>query len=451
MNAHQPAYPTAYPMVPPTAKRPCGSRRTRSLATRASLLFWILAGCDLSVTNAGPMQDAQLNDPAAFEAVVTGMQQSFGAAIWRVAFVGAEVSREYVSGGRIFTTKLPATPGQLTRQDISDQFWNSSVQARWIAEDGVRRFRERLTGFERSPVAARALLQVGFAHRLLGENFCEAVINGGAPGPVREYFEKAESAFSEALAVAQAAGDAPLANAARAGRASVRVHLGDWGGAEADARTIPLDFQFSTPFGEATLDQYNGIAWSNANQPFRTHSVVGTFYESYFLETGDPRVAWGRDSAVPNAEFASVPWLFQLKYRNRVAPIRLTSGREAALILAEAELRRGETAAAVSRINALRTAIQSQNGSGPLAPWPAPTTSEQAWTALKRERGIELWLEGRRMGDLRRWVEEGTPGAMEKVSDRIRLCIPVAQSEIDTNPNVGTDHADPVNPRYTGA
>jgi starch-binding outer membrane protein, SusD/RagB family len=438
------------PATRPTA-RPVQTRMRRTTLRGVPLLFGLLlAGCDLSVTNAGPMQDAQLNDPAAFEAVVAGMQQSFGAAVWRVAFVGAEVSREYVSGGRIFTTKLPATPGQLTRQDISDQFWNSSVQARWIAEDGVRRFRERLTAFDRSPLAARALIQVGFANRLLGENFCESVVNGSAAGPVKLYFERAEAAFSEALAVAQAAGDASLANAARAGRASVRVHLGDWNGAEADARTVPLNFQFSTPFGEATLDQYNGIAWSNANQPFRTHSVVGTFYESYYLETGDPRVAWGRDPAVPNAEFAAVPWLFQLKYRNRVAPIRLASGREAALILAEAELRRGQTAEALNRINALRTSIQSEKG-GALSPWPTPATLAQAWTALKRERGIELWLEGRRMGDLRRWVEAETPGEMEKVTDRVRLCIPVAQSEIDTNPNVGTDHPDPTNPRFTGA
>ena len=85
----------------------------------------------------------------------------------------------------------------------------------------------------------------------------------------------------------------------------------------------------------------------------------------------------------------------------------------------------------------------------PLAPWPATTITE-AWTALKRERGIELWLEARRLGDERRWVEAGTPGDMEDMSDRVRLCFPIGLGERRANPNVGPDHVDPKNPLYQG-
>lgn len=43
-------------------------------------------------------------------------------------------------------------------------------------------------------------------------------------------------------------------------------------------------------------------------------------------------------------------------------------------------------------INALRVAV------GPVG----PSSLEEAWTRFERERGFELWLEGRGLGDLYR-------------------------------------------------
>jgi hypothetical protein len=37
---------------------------------------------------------------------------------------------------------------------------------------------------------------------------------------------------------------------------------------------------------------------------------------------------------------------------------------------------------------------------------------------------------------------------MEDVSDLIRLCFPVAPSELQTNKNIPLDHVSPINPRY---
>src|SRR5206468_2140450 len=36
---------------------------------------------------------------------------------------------------------------------------------------------------------------------------------------------------------------------------------------------------------------------------------------------------------------------------------------------------------------------------------------DSAWSLLKLERALELWLEARRLGDLRRWITNNTPGA----------------------------------------
>lgn len=407
-----------------------------------------LPGCDFSVANPGPLRDADLDDPAAAVPLLTSARAALSSALWRVTFVGAEVAREYVQGGRIFTTKLPTTAGQLTRESVSSAFWDYSVRARWVAEDVVRRFRENRSDFDASPLAAEALLYAGFANRLLGENFCEAVIDGGAAQPGSIYFERAEKHFTEALAIATAADEQELVHAALAGRATIRIHLNDWAGATADAALVPADYTLRAEFHTTELEQFNQIYWSNANQPFRTHSVVGTFFEDYYRETGDPRVAWGQAPAVPTAEIASVPWLFQLKYRSRDADINLVTGRELRLIEAEASLRQGDGPGAVVILNQLRETLQSDHDGAPLLPYPASATLDEGWTYLKRERAIELWLEGRRLADLRRWIAEGVPGETEDLSDRIRLCFPIAQSELNTNPNLDLQHADPVSPAY---
>ena len=47
-----------------------------------------------------------------------------------------------------------------------------------------------------------------------------------------------------------------------------------------------------------------------------------------------------------------------------------------------------------------------------------------AWTILQSERGLVLWLEGRRLWDLRRWFVEGTNTFLQVVTSvcrRVRM------------------------------
>jgi len=425
----------------------------RGFAVRAGALVVLvtLAACNLSVTNPDQVQDPLLNDPGAHAAVVAGASLALSEAINWVGFFGGDASKEYTQGGRIHPVKLPLDPGQLTVEGIPDNAWNSAQLARWVAEDAVRRFRDVMdTLFDSYDLGAKALLYAGYANRLLGENMCETVIDGGAPSDYRDYFRRAESALTEAIAVAGAAGDARVGTAATAARASVRLMLGDDAGAASDAAAVPTDFVFQAVYSIENENYYNFFYWVNANSPYREISVSGTPNEQYYRSTGDPRVAWDTNPAIPTAEFQYVPWLFPTKYTGRVSPIDLSTGREMRLVEAEIALRAGDWPAAMSKINGVRTAVISDTTGGqPLAPWPATNVTE-AWTALKRERGIDLWLEARRLGDERRWVDSNTLGNMEDMSDRVRLCFPIGLGERRANTNVGPDHVDPKNPLYQG-
>jgi len=126
------------------------------------------------------------------------------------------------------------------------------------------------------------------------------------------------------------------------------------------------------------------------------------------------------------------------------------------LVQAEAILQgagSGDFNHALDLINEVHTRNISDNDSNPLPALTAASATE-AWTELKRERRIELWLEGRSAADERRWDDLSTPGTLD-IPDwenpanpgytplfvdnpRDKLCFDIPESERDRNPNVPT-------------
>lgn len=404
------------------------------------------SACDLSVTNPGPVQDTFLNERPAHEAIANGAGRDLADGLKFIAYTGAAITRELHPAGSHSAHGISPRQqiGILDEDDTTaGNPWNLAQRARWVAEDGTRRFREELEGqFTSYEPAARILLWAGFANRLLGENMCEAVIDGGEAQPSRVYHERAEGHFTEAIQIASNIESAEIVAAARAGRAATRVGLGDWPGAVADAREVPEGVAFAMPYFDLDDTQYNRIFWAGANQPYRAHTVWNTKYEEYYEETGDTRTPWLFDPELPEGDAAvgdlgRVPFYRQMKFDDRTSAINLASEREMRLILSEALLRDGSWEEAMNLINDLRTevGVELRDASG----------AEEAWTHLKAERGIELWLEGRRLGDFRRWDAESTPGDLHRLEveggayplspDR-SLCWPIPLSERETNPNI---------------
>ncbi|GIW51345.1 MAG: hypothetical protein KatS3mg081_0700 [Gemmatimonadales bacterium] len=431
-----------------------------------------ISACNFEVINPGPIQDGFLDSTSAHPALVNGMRRNLADALDQIAYWGGALTFEINPAG---STGSFGIPTQIQAGEVDDENangdWARAQQARWTAEDGIRRFQRVLpkADFDKSILVAQAYLFAGYANRLMGENFCDAVFDGGPKEPHINYFTRAEQQFREAIRIATNAGGSTgttVANAATAGLASVLANLATWNNnnastwaqAAAEAAKIPNSFRYQIPYSTQDQDQYNYIVWANGNQPYRAHTQWATWYETYFQNTGDPRVPWRMttqrgDAAVqkfgaectPNGCSVNqrVPWFPQDKYKTPDAPITLSSGWEMRLIQAEEALVRGDLTAALNFMNQRRQDLG--------LPLITAANLTEGWTALKAERAYELWLEARRVGDLRRWRAANTPGAIfdgvyllqggvltrtEDTSNR-SLCWPISRTEKRTNPNLG--------------
>lgn len=408
----------------------------RRFARNATLLVPALAfvACDVHVTNPGPIQATFLDNKNALGAIVNGAGRNLAEAINWTSYTGGAVAREIFPAGSTgsFGITVQQQSGKLTIDEVGTH-WNQSQQARWTAEDAVTRTKGILgaTDAAKSVQVAQALVWAGYANRHLGENFCEGVIDGGAKQSYTVYFDRAEANFTEAITVATAAGNASLISAATAGRASVRLLKNNLTGAVADAAGIVSTFTYKMPYFITDLDQYNRIYWAGANQPYRAHTVWNTYYDAYRKTTRDPRVPFDSSATQLQGDAAvgslgKVRWYFQTKYAAQTSAITLSSGWEMRLIEAEAKLVGGDIAGSLAILNARRTGLA-------LAPLTAANATE-GWVALKRERGIETWLESRRLGDFRRWAALSRPGASDDMTGR-DMCFSTPLTERETNPN----------------
>ena len=403
-----------------------------------------LAACDLSVTNPGPTQDAFLADSLSLSAQVAGVGYTIGDGMNYLVLHSAVATRELFPTGQSgqFGVEPRNGVGLLVTEEQATP-WNLLSRARWLSDQAVGRVQTVLgpTAFAKHPLAAQALIWRGFAYRVLGEAMCVSIMNGGPATPARDNLVRAESTFTAAIAVATAANNATLTNAAYAGRAQVRVALADWSGAVADAGRVPTSFVYKMPYF-ANVDEfgYNRTMWSSTSQSFfKATSTWNTWYSQYYDATKDPRVPYTLTALKGSGAFppvGAVNWWPQAKYATNTAGVNLASGREMRLIEAEAALRSGSISDAMTLIDANRASAAATVVA-------RPATITEAWTLFKRERGIELWLEGRRIADLRRWAATSTPGALDPKEtpgtasylEGQSVCFPVSRQEIDTNLN----------------
>lgn len=427
-----------------------------------------LAGCELGVSNPAEIEESDLETEAAVPAIVNGARHTFGLAT--TIFGGGGV----YSASALLTDELVHSGSWVPLREISEgvpgnespenqSHWGYSSQARWQAEDAIGKAQGLVQDPASNQWVAMAMVYAGFTNRLMGDMFCDAVVDGGPRQHHSTFHERAVDFFTSAAEVAQAGGHGDLRNAALAGRAQARMMLGEWDQAVSDAQQVSTGFRFEHVHSENSSNEHNGVHnWAVRGDNGDQMTVWGTPFADWGLEVngevdseGDPRVSFqavlGEDGSPVVGGDNRRPLWYSQKYPSRSSGIPVAKGTEMRLIEAEAQLRNGQVQGAVSLMNEVR----ANHGLDPVS----ATNQQEAWDLLVRERGVELWLEGRRLADLRRWAEDpataaraglpvvrevafGQPAAQDparNVLDADPLCLRVSTNEIGSNSHLQSD------------
>ena len=292
---------------------------------------------------------------------------------------------------------------------------------------------EMPAGVDRTKLLGQAETYAGLSLVLLGESMCSAAINLGPELTPAQLFAEAKLRFDAAVQAATAANDAATLNLAYLGRARTLVNLGDLAAAAADAARIPAGFVASTSTDAVAVRRQNFVFasvnnanWATVGPEFRTVTIDGA---------ADPRVA------VTNTGRAGTSGGSQIwtpdKYPAITTAIPIARYAEAQLIIAEARAAAGDLAGAAEAINTVRAATPG-----------LPTYSAAGQTAAEvraqiiEERRRELFLEGHRLGDLRRYGLEflpaaGTPFPGGGGTYGTQTCFPLPDVERINNPTIG--------------
>src|SRR5688500_16423583 len=159
-------------------------------------------------------------------------------------------------------------------------------------------------------------------------------------------FKIAVARFSEAIAAAQSVNNTDILRMAYVGRARAKLNLGDYAGAKADAQQVPAGYSKNATYSDA-IGRRNNFVF-NDNATTNRSSSIGAPYRT-MVDTRVPVVATTFTTAA-----TGITHYYQTKYTTASAPIPLATYEEAQLIIAEADIRANNLAAALPIINASR-------------------------------------------------------------------------------------------------
>jgi hypothetical protein len=289
----------------------------------------------------------------------------------------------------------------------------------------------------RQKLLGQSYAYAGYSLILLGESMCSAAINLGPELQPAQLFAEAKIRFDKAITAATAANDATTLNFARVGRARVELDLGgaaNLAAAAADAALVPATFSASTSADAVNTRRQNALFIAIAQSSF---STVDTAFRNVLVPGGttqDPRVIVTDLNRNGTATGSRI--FLPGKSATNATPMRIASYAEAQLIIAENAAATGDLPGAVTAINNAR----GRTPGVPVYVLPAGATAADVKSQIIEERRRELFAEGHRMGDLRRYgltflPAAGAPYQYGGVYGTL-TCFPLPDVERINNPTI---------------
>jgi starch-binding outer membrane protein, SusD/RagB family len=424
------------------------ARRPRTMLAICALLPALSGACSdifsLKQSNPGQLSTETLFVPANAQLLTNGAIADFECAFVR-----------YVVGSGLLMDELVTAIAQTTnyayeRRDLtpnaaygtgtctSSQFpgvYATFSTARASADTSLA----RLKGWTDAEVPNRTKLigqlaaYAGYSLIFLGEGMCSAAVNLGPELTSAQLFAEAKLRFDEAVTAATAANDAATLNFALLGRARAQLNTtGGLAAAATDAALIPAGFVANTS-PDAVNTRRQNFVFVHTGQNFHS-SVDPTFRNVLLNGAPDPRVLvtnTGRNGTAPGVAIFTAN-----KYPALTTPIPIAKYAYAQLIVAEARVAANDLAGAQTAINNARN-----TRAGMPQYSAAGQTAAQVRDAVIEERRRELFLEGHRLGDIRRYALPLTPaiGATYTAGGGVYgnlSCFPLPDVERINNPNI---------------
>ena len=397
----------------------------------------------LTVNNPNVVNAGSINPQTDATTLSKSAQQDFiQADMWMGEFSSFLVGESWPAETQPAFTEFGLRSVTNTNTSLAQIFGYVSVAV--VANDQVLASLKGTAGEASNVNVARSALFAGYALVLMGEDFCQGVINGGPPLTSAQVLDTAIAQFTRAIADgkavtgAGAAEAATLVTAAYVGRARAELQRGLLPAAIADAGQVPASFTYNllnvndpgnkgrdnNRFYVASQDRATIVvppAWGGVTAA----GVTGV----------DPRVpvlppgAAGRPMVAINS---FTPDFSQNKYPSYGSPVRLASGLEAQYIAAEA-----------GGVGTQLALIQAQRAANRLAAYSGPTDPASVLAEFEEQRGFEFYLEGKRLGDFRRngsAVQHvpvtGQPNFNPQLGvEGSQTCLPLPSVETLNNPN----------------